>query len=465
MLTFLSLDNAHAAQVTASWDANTEPSLAGYKIYYGTQSRAYSCSIDVGNQTSYIITGLAAGTTYYFTGTAYDKNGNENEYCDEVIYTIPGTGTTTIPAITTTTSISGGGGSGGGGGVITTSTTTTAKIPSTTSTVPGNPADNQPPVALSGEDKTILLDTTISLDGRGSYDPDRDALQYQWKVASGPAQYILKNAATAMPSFKALAIGTYTIGLVVCDGLHYSAEDFVTITVKYQDDPGNGSGGNAAPVARAGDDQTAQLGEVVILDGSKSYDANNDALKYSWVQVTGPAVTLDNADTAAPSFVALAEGSYAFQLVVSDGLLESAPDIVSVTVEQSIAGDILLIAPENMKPITNQPMLTWQAEGFDIFKVQISKDGKRFITIGFTSEQSFAMPPFIAGLIVSGQITPVYWRVAGKQPELNSWVVSEMWMFLLINDNYENRGDKIKEAIEKLFWFIRIILKPAHDIK
>lgn len=494
---FLTAHTGYPSQVIMEWDPNSEATLAGYKAYYGTQSRNYTVSRDVGNQTSYVITGLTAGTKYFFAVTAYDVDGYESDYSEEVVCTIPnspitttisGTATTTIPAITTTTT------------AITTNTTsipvpitttilgtatttipaittttvaktttTTAEIPTTTSTAPGNPTDNQPPVARAGEDKTILLGTTISLDGKGSYDPDEDALRYQWKVASGPAQYILKNATTVMPAFKALSIGTYTIGLVVSDGLHYSAEDSVTITVKYRDDPddggGSGNGSNAAPVAIAGDDQTAQVGDIVTLDGSKSYDANNDALQYSWVQVSGPAVTLDSADTIAPSFAALAEDIYTFQLIVSDGLLESAPDTIAVTVEQFETGEIQLIAPENTKPVIDQPVLTWQAEGFDIFKVQISKDEKRFVTIGVTREQSFTIPPLIAKLIASGQFTPVYWRVAGKQFALNSWAASEMRMFYLIDDNYENRGDKIKEAIEKLYWFIRIILKPADDSK
>ena len=45
----------HGATVTLAWDANTEPDLAGYKIHYGTASRDYSHSIDVGNVTEYTL--------------------------------------------------------------------------------------------------------------------------------------------------------------------------------------------------------------------------------------------------------------------------------------------------------------------------------------------------------------------------------------------------------------------------
>ena len=39
---------ARAQQVTLTWDANTESDLAGYKVHYGTDSRAYTTTLDVG---------------------------------------------------------------------------------------------------------------------------------------------------------------------------------------------------------------------------------------------------------------------------------------------------------------------------------------------------------------------------------------------------------------------------------
>jgi len=44
--------NAFSSQVTLAWDQNTEPDLAGYKLYYGNASGNYAQVIDVGKPTS-----------------------------------------------------------------------------------------------------------------------------------------------------------------------------------------------------------------------------------------------------------------------------------------------------------------------------------------------------------------------------------------------------------------------------
>ncbi len=74
--------------VMLEWDANTEGDLAGYKVYVGTTSEAYTNSIDVADVTDYTIQNLTVGTTYYFVATAYDTSGNESGYSNEVSYLV-----------------------------------------------------------------------------------------------------------------------------------------------------------------------------------------------------------------------------------------------------------------------------------------------------------------------------------------------------------------------------------------
>src|SRR5262249_13541112 len=72
-----------------AWDPNSEPNIAGYKVYYGTSSGTYTQDIDVGNKTTTIVGGLTNGTTYYLVVTAYDTNGLESDPSNEVSYTVP----------------------------------------------------------------------------------------------------------------------------------------------------------------------------------------------------------------------------------------------------------------------------------------------------------------------------------------------------------------------------------------
>lgn len=84
----------YAAEVILHWDANTEPNLAGYKIYYkiGSPGQPYRGTglnegvspIDVGNNTTYRLSGVDETETYYFVVTAYDTMGFESGFSSDV---------------------------------------------------------------------------------------------------------------------------------------------------------------------------------------------------------------------------------------------------------------------------------------------------------------------------------------------------------------------------------------------
>jgi hypothetical protein len=93
----LSFNIALAADADLSWTAPTQnedgsvlTDLAGYKIYYGTATGTYDLGpIDIADPTalSYVVTGLANDTTYYFVATAYNTNGVESQYSNEATKT------------------------------------------------------------------------------------------------------------------------------------------------------------------------------------------------------------------------------------------------------------------------------------------------------------------------------------------------------------------------------------------
>jgi hypothetical protein len=85
---------ASAMSVDFSWVPNSEPSVVGYKIHYGTTSGVYQNVVDIKNtapdpsdgRIHGTVTGLTDGTKYYFVCTAYDNQGNESAYSREVVF-------------------------------------------------------------------------------------------------------------------------------------------------------------------------------------------------------------------------------------------------------------------------------------------------------------------------------------------------------------------------------------------
>jgi len=78
-----------ASTITVAWDKNAETDVIGYNFHYGIDSKNYQYTVDVKNNTSCSISGLAEGTTYYFAVTAYNDKNFESSYSEELAYTIP----------------------------------------------------------------------------------------------------------------------------------------------------------------------------------------------------------------------------------------------------------------------------------------------------------------------------------------------------------------------------------------
>ncbi len=216
-------------------------------------------------------------------------------------------------------------------------------------------AQNESPIADAGLDQDDPRpNSVVTLDGSGSSDPDGDTLTYMWTQVSGPA-VTLDDPTAVNPTFTIPVAAVTTpivFQLVVNDGFVDSAPDTVTIMAQ-----------NEAPVAEAGIDQNNVIpGNSIGLDGTGSTDADGDPLTYMWTQVSGTPVTLDDATSATPTFEAPGGGgALVFQLVVNDGFVDSAPDMVTITVQDNVAvttkaiGDFL--TARNSLILSHQPDL------------------------------------------------------------------------------------------------------------
>ena len=112
---------SYAVNITFGWDPNEEPDLEGYKVYHNIGSPGppykYRATLPESKLTDPLnpivtLTGLKESTKYFVAVTAYDTDGDESRYSDDVCVQVIDS------AIEACSSSAGGspGGSGGGGG-------------------------------------------------------------------------------------------------------------------------------------------------------------------------------------------------------------------------------------------------------------------------------------------------------------------------------------------------------------
>ena len=74
---------ARGQTVTLAWDASPSAAVAGYRVYWGTNSRAYCCVTNASLALTQAVL-LPHGGRWFFAATAYDTNGLESDFSGEV---------------------------------------------------------------------------------------------------------------------------------------------------------------------------------------------------------------------------------------------------------------------------------------------------------------------------------------------------------------------------------------------
>lgn len=125
---------------------------------------------------------------------------------------------------------------------------------------------NDPPIARAWVPGAILSLDTAQLDGRGSSDPEGGPLDYVWTIDG------VQIGVGPRPVVGPFPVGSHLVTLTVTDvhGLSGSITREMTVI-------------NRAPVADSGPDQTVNYAQIVVLDGTASYDPEGGPLSYSWL--------------------------------------------------------------------------------------------------------------------------------------------------------------------------------------
>ena len=74
-------------RVSLAWDPNTEPDVAGYRLYWGPGN--FSTVTQAGNATTITVTLPTRTTVYAFYVTCYNTSGLESEPSNVVEYAAP----------------------------------------------------------------------------------------------------------------------------------------------------------------------------------------------------------------------------------------------------------------------------------------------------------------------------------------------------------------------------------------
>ncbi|ALS98091.1 PKD domain-containing protein [Lacimicrobium alkaliphilum] len=229
----------------------------------------------------------------------------------------------------------------------------------------------------AGADFSTELGTVAELNGSDtSASADCDELSYQWQFISVATGSSLGNedisaSDQAVAIFTADVTGTYVLQLHVSSN-DVAETDSVVVTVTE----------NAIPVANAGADQQIELGDTVLLNGSQSYDPDNNPqpLSYQWQLLSTPndsEALITAASQAEAMFTPDIAGQYLLQLSVSDGLANDN-DTLTVTVDEAaepqmcdIDGDLVIdatdiraiMARRNTPANDNTDRADWNGDG------------------------------------------------------------------------------------------------------
>ena len=172
----------------------------------------------------------------------------------------------------------------------------------------------RPPTVIASSPEIQLytgLESQLSCQGSGGYIANEgEGLRYRWVVKTnvngilfdmvGSDQPTVRIKPGSLPPSVTKDTAPVTLQCRVTD----DANRTVTVDVKAVVNRYDGTTVANTVIANAGTSRSVRIGEVVVLDGSRStmVGVSNPQLYYKWSQVSGPTVSLSGDASVSPSF-------------------------------------------------------------------------------------------------------------------------------------------------------------------
>ena len=139
----------------------------------------------------------------------------------------------------------------------------------------------EPPQANAGIDQEMAYEKSVFVDGSESYNPNNIIESYEWKTLS--ENLTIDNPADPSFTFLSPAVDkNFIFELTVRGPGNIIDKDTVNVKVYNK---------NIFPIAIAGEDQILDIGDPIILDGSKSNDPDGQIKSFQWRQLSGENTT------------------------------------------------------------------------------------------------------------------------------------------------------------------------------
>ena len=187
---------------------------------------------------------------------------------------------------------------------------------------------NSAPTANAGPDMSVNENTMVNLRCTGT-DPDTNALDFTWSTSSNVVIIQSHSSNTMVQIPHVVNDSTISFTCTVSDGT-YSSSDSMNVLIK--------NTLSLDIIADAGLDKIVNEHVTVSLDGSESYDPENQKLSFEWTQVSGETVNLSSTSKMNPSFTSPTVNNneikvLTFELKVFDDNGRESIDTVIVTVD------------------------------------------------------------------------------------------------------------------------------------